>query len=142
MTDIIRRPFAILILLTFCTVGLQAQHDGCTHHGTSHRTGSAAATQDAGATQDPGAVPPGLIEEHREIHAQLSVLLDASGAVGEAAQALADRLHHHFTAENQLAVPPLGWLVPLANGDTPPGADAMLAKTDSLRTGIPVIIGR
>lgn len=146
MPDIIRRPFAILILLMFCSVGLQAQHDGCGHHGSAHKAESGASAQDAGdvqnakAPQDAGAVPPGLIEEHEQIHAELAALLDASGAVGTAAQSVADKLHHHFSDENQLAVPPLGWLVPLAKGDVPPGADAMIAKTDSLRAAMPQML--
>ncbi|MDT8324357.1 MAG: hemerythrin domain-containing protein [Bacteroidota bacterium] len=129
MSDIIRPSLIALFLLMLCSAGLQAQHGNHAQHGNAH----------AGA-QDAGAVPPGLIEEHRVIHEELAALLDVPGEVGSAAQELAELLHHHFPAENQLAIPPLGWLVPLASGSTPPGVDAMIAKTDSLRAAMPQML--
>lgn len=131
MTDIIRHSLTALFLLILYSAGLQAQHADCAHHGSTH-------TVDGGEAD--GSVPPGLIAEHDAIHAQLAALLDAPGDVGRAAQELAELLHHHFPAENQLAVPPLGWLVPLAHGSIPPGADAMIAKTDSLRAAMPQML--
>lgn len=82
-------------------------------------------------------IPEGLVTEHDEIHERLVALLDEPAPVGPAARKLADLLHHHFPLENEIALPPLGWLVPMAEGAELPDATAMIAKTDSLRDLLP-----
>ncbi len=61
-------------------------------------------------------VPTPLDAEHDELHRQLSALLEAPGEVGAAARELARRLHEHFDVEQELAMPLLGLLPPLAEG--------------------------
>jgi hypothetical protein len=66
------------------------------------------------------AVPESMRAEHGEIHAALERATRASGRVGKAARALAKVLHPHFVREEQIALPPLGLLAPLARGDFTP----------------------
>jgi hypothetical protein len=46
-------------------------------------------------------------------------------------------LDPHFERENQIALPPLGLLAPLAAGRTPAGLQEALAMTDALREELP-----
>jgi hypothetical protein len=57
--------------------------------------------------------------------------------VGAAAKELAAVLDPHFERENQIALPPLGLLAPLAAGKTPSGLPEALAMTDALRKELP-----
>jgi hypothetical protein len=61
----------------------------------------------------------------------------APGRVGAAAKELAAILDPHFERENQIALPPLGLLAPLAAGQTPAGLKEALAMTDALRKELP-----
>ena len=83
------------------------------------------------------AVPPSLQTEHEEIHEALVEATRAPGRVGAAARELAAVLEPHFERENQIALPPLGLLAPLAAGETPAGMQDALAMTDALRTELP-----
>lgn len=78
-------------------------------------------------------IPPSLQAEHEEIHRALVDATLAPGRVGAAAQELAAVLHPHFERENEIALPPLGLLAPLAAGKTPAGLEEALAMTDALR---------
>ena len=81
---------------------------------------------------------PGSVEaEHQAIHAALTEATRAPGRVGKAARALAEVLHPHFVREEQIALPPLGLLAPLAAGERPPEMAAALAMADSLRRELP-----
>lgn len=125
-------PAAALIFTTLFSVTSFAQH----HH-ASHAVAKAPAEE---VQPHEFAIPQGLVTEHQEIHERLSALLDAPAPVGPAARKLADLLHHHFPLENAIALPPLGWLVPLASGDPLPDAAMMLEKTDSLRRMLPSML--
>jgi hypothetical protein len=46
-------------------------------------------------------------------------------------------LDPHFERENQIALPPLGLLAPLAAGESPAGLQEALAMTDALRKELP-----
>ena len=46
-------------------------------------------------------------------------------------------LDPHFERENEIALPPLGLLAPLAAGKTPAGQQEALAMTDALRKEMP-----
>src|SRR5688500_13852037 len=85
------------------------------------------------------AVPKSLAIEHDVIHAALVEATKAPGAVGEAAQALAQVLHPHFAREYEIASPPLGLLARLAAGTSPTKAelDEALRMTDALRRELP-----
>jgi hypothetical protein len=84
-------------------------------------------------------IPPSIQTEHEAIHAALGEATHAPGRVGTAAKELAAVLHPHFVREEQIAMPPLGLLAPLAAGDhlPDPVVSAALAMTDSLRAELP-----
>ena len=83
------------------------------------------------------AVPHSLHAEHEEIHEALVAATRAPGRVGAAAKELASVLDPHFERENQIALPPLSLLAPLAAGETPAGLQEALAMTDALRKEMP-----
>ncbi len=82
-------------------------------------------------------IPASLREEHHEIHSELVEATKAAGRVGVAARELAAVLHPHFVREEQIALPPLALLAPLARGETAPAMLAVLPLTDSLRAELP-----
>jgi hypothetical protein len=82
-------------------------------------------------------IPESLRVEHGEIHAELVRATAAAGRVGEAARELARILHPHFVREEEIALPPLGLLAPLARGEVTPGMRAVLPMTDALRAELP-----
>jgi hypothetical protein len=82
-------------------------------------------------------IPQSLQTEHEEIHEALVAATRAPGKVGAAAKELAAVLDPHFERENEIALPPLGLLAPLAAGDTPAGLQEALAMTDALRKELP-----
>jgi hypothetical protein len=83
------------------------------------------------------AIPASMREEHDEIHHALERATVAPGKVGEAARALANILHPHFVREEQIALPPLGLLAPLARGEFTRAMLDVLPMTDSLRSELP-----
>lgn len=46
----------------------------------------------------------------------------------------------HFTREDEIALPPLGLLAPLAAGETPAGMKEALARSDALRKELPPML--
>lgn len=90
-----------------------------------------------GAQKSAIVIPPSLQTEHEEIHKALEAATRAPGRVGAAAKELAAVLDPHFERENQIALPPLGLLAPLAAGATPAGLQEGLAMTDALRKELP-----
>jgi hypothetical protein len=91
----------------------------------------------AGAQKSEITIPRSLHTEHEEIHKALVDATRAPGRVGAAAKELAAVLDPHFERENQIALPPLGLLAPLAAGDTPAGLREALAMSDALRKELP-----
>ena len=82
-------------------------------------------------------IPESMRVEHAEIHAALERATTVPGRVGEAARRLAKVLHPHFEREEQIALPPLGLLAPLARGEFTPAMLDVLPMTDSLREELP-----
>jgi iron-sulfur cluster repair protein YtfE (RIC family) len=84
-------------------------------------------------------IPKSIQAEHEAIHAALVEATKAPGRVGTAAKDLAEVLHPHFVREEQIALPPLGLLAPLATGDYLPQStlSEALAMTDSLKSELP-----
>ena len=82
-------------------------------------------------------IPESMRIEHGEIHEALVRATTAAGAVGEAARELAALLHPHFVREEEIALPPLGLLEPLARGVTDPAMRDVLPMTDALRAELP-----
>lgn len=85
--------------------------------------------------------PQSVQTEHKAIHEALTAATRASGRVGAAARELAAVLDPHFTRENAIALPPLGWLAPLAAGERPEGMEDVLAMTDALQKELPRMLG-
>lgn len=82
-------------------------------------------------------IPESLRAEHAEIHAELERATKAPGAVGTAARTLAALLQPHFVREEQIALPPLGLLAPLARGERGSALRVVLPMTDSLKAELP-----
>ena len=82
-------------------------------------------------------VPASVRAEHEEIHAELVAATKVAGPVGVAARELAAVLHPHFVREEQIALPPLSLLAPLARGEATPEMREVLPMTDSLRAELP-----
>jgi hypothetical protein len=81
----------------------------------------------------PGArIPESIRTEHERIHDALVSAGRTSGRIGEAARELARVLHPHFEREEQIALPPLGLLAPLAAGEFSPAMQSVLPMTDAL----------
>ena len=104
-----------------------AQEKG--HAGPAH--------QERPAQKGPIGIPESMRAEHAEIHAELERATKAAGTVGAAARELAAVLHPHFMREEQIALPPLGLLAPLARGEYTEAMRAVLPMTDSLRAELP-----
>jgi len=119
---------AVMVSLTGTSF---AQYD---HHHAKHKAKSNAAVEHSFG------IPEGLVTEHDGIHEQLAALLDEPAPVGPAARKLADLLHHHFPLENEIALPPLGWLNALASGAELPDASATLEQTNRLREMLPSML--
>lgn len=82
-------------------------------------------------------IPRSVQLEHHAIHAELEDATRAPGRVGAAAAALAKVLHPHFVREEEIALPPLGALAPLAAGVMPARTAEILAMTDALKQELP-----
>jgi hypothetical protein len=82
-------------------------------------------------------IPESMRVEHAEIHDALVRATKAPGGVGAAARELAATLHPHFVREEEIALPPLGLLAPLARGEMTPGMRDVLPLTDALRQELP-----
>ena len=78
-------------------------------------------------------IPQSLRTEHEELHAELVEATQEGGKVGEAAKAVASVLHPHFLKEEEYALPPLGLLVPPAEGKVPGDLQAALRMTNRLK---------
>ena len=84
-------------------------------------------------------IPKSIQVEHEAIHSALVEGTQAPGRVGIAAKKLAQVLHPHFVREEQIALPPLGLLAPLAAGAPvpEPALSEGLTITGSLRLELP-----
>lgn len=82
-------------------------------------------------------IPQSLQAEHKAIHDALTEATRSPGRVGAAARELAAVLGPHFKREDEIALPPLGLLAPLASGESPAGMEEALTMTDALRRELP-----
>jgi hypothetical protein len=117
------RPFVILVgAFLLAPIRAQGQH-----------------THPPGAAMQPSrfGIPESIRVEHEKIHAELERATTLPGRVGAAARELAAVLHPHFVREEQIALPPLGLLAPLARGESDVAMQAVLPMTDSLRAELP-----
>jgi hypothetical protein len=84
-------------------------------------------------------IPASIRAEHEAIHTALVEATKSPGPVGAAASALVKVLHPHFVREEEIALPPLGLLAPLAADAviTPERIAEVLAMTEALRRELP-----
>jgi hypothetical protein len=82
-------------------------------------------------------IPESMRAEHAEIHDELVRATRLPGGIGDAARALATVLHPHFVREEEIALPPLGLLAPLARGELTAEMRDVLPMTDALRAELP-----
>jgi hypothetical protein len=82
-------------------------------------------------------IPASLREDHAHIHGALVAATKREGRVGEAARALARVLHAHFEREEEIALPPLALLGPLARERFRPEWREVLPMTDALAAELP-----
>lgn len=85
-------------------------------------------------------IPTAMKAEHDELHAALVRATKAGGQTGEAAKAVAKVLHSHFVKEEEYALPPLGLLPALAQGNFERGMADVLAMTDKLEAQLPQML--
>jgi hypothetical protein len=81
--------------------------------------------------------PQPMREEHHELHAELEKLTTAGGKVGAAAQGVARALHAHFEREEEIAMPPLSLLEPLAQGKITAEMAEVWKMSDALKAELP-----
>ena len=85
-------------------------------------------------------IPRSVQTEHEAIHSTLKEATRTSGRVGAAAQELAKILHPHFVREEEVALPPLGLLARLAEGDGSAEMADVLPMTDALKRELPQML--
>jgi hypothetical protein len=87
-------------------------------------------------------VPDTVRHEHERIHSALGSVAKVAGPVGDAARELTRVLRPHFEREEQIALPPLGLLAPLAAGEFSPEMASVLPMTDALRAELPQMLSQ
>jgi len=78
-------------------------------------------------------IPRPLKVEHEALHEMLRNATKEPGDLGEAAKAVAKLMHPHFVKEEEYALPPLGLLRDLAQGNVTPDMQEVLMLTDKLK---------
>ncbi len=85
-------------------------------------------------------IPNPLKLEHEELHEQLRNATQVGGEVGDAAKTLAKLMHPHFLKEDEFALPPLGLLQPLAQGEFTGEMAGVLKLTERLEAELPAML--
>lgn len=85
-------------------------------------------------------IPEPLKKEHEELHIQLSKAIESSGKTGQAAKKVAGKLNSHFIAEEEFAIPPLGILPQLAEGNVTKDMKEVLNMTEKLKAELPQML--
>ena len=78
-------------------------------------------------------IPKSIKLEHEELHEDLEEAKTEPGSVGDAAKAVQEVLQPHFLKEEEFALPPLGLLSKLSNGQITPEMKDAIAMADRLR---------
>jgi hypothetical protein len=102
---------------------------------SQHAANSAALQSNEGVDQLP--VPRSVVAEHSAIQNELLALTLRQSTVGKAARAVAALLEPHFEREEQIALPPLTLLQPLATRSAVVQPARIVALADSLRAELP-----
>jgi hypothetical protein len=82
-------------------------------------------------------IPAAIKSEHEKLHADLSAATKLRGATGQAAKRVAAILHEHLVSDEELAMPPLALLAPIAEGRVTPDMRSVVALTDRLKSEMP-----
>jgi hypothetical protein len=84
-----------------------------------------------------GPLPQVVTMEHEAIHEELARAARSGGKTGEAAWDVTRVLFPHVYREEAFAVPPLMLLPKLARGEFDPSMEAMLEKTEVMKSEFP-----
>lgn len=82
-------------------------------------------------------IPSSLKIEHEELHSELAKATQIPGRMGDAAKTVAAILKPHFKKEEEYALPPLGLLSVLAEGNISSEIRQVLLMTDKLNVELP-----
>jgi hypothetical protein len=75
--------------------------------------------------------------EHEELHAELASAMKAGGRTGEAARAVMHALRPHMAREEELVIPALALLAPLAAGGVTEDMAPLLPRVTALKEYLP-----
>lgn len=81
-------------------------------------------------------IPRPLKIEHEELHEMLRKATKEPGELGDAAKAVAKLMHPHFLKEEEYALPPLGLLHDIAEGEVTSDMKEVLVLTDRLKADL------
>jgi hypothetical protein len=118
-----------------CVVVANAQQPSCS--ATSGGGGPQVIPQARTAPTSLAEIPASIRAEHEELWAELNHATVCPGRVGVAARLVAERLRPHFAREEQIALPPLGLLRPLARDSFAREMSAAVSMADSLAAELP-----
>lgn len=79
-------------------------------------------------------IPQPIKAEHDELHKKLAEATKMSGNIGEAATQVAKLLHPHFVKEEEYALPPLGLLPLIAEGNISPEMQKIIDMAEKLKS--------
>jgi hypothetical protein len=85
-------------------------------------------------------IPKSLKLEHEELHRELQKATKAGGKTAEAAKRVAELLHPHFVKEEEFALPPLGVLSAVADGNITPEMKEVVPLTEKLKAELPQML--
>lgn len=85
----------------------------------------------------PMLAPHTLVAEHNDLHAELVRATKLPGRLGELATAVSRAMEAHFQKEEELAMPPLGLLGPVAEGRMPGDPESLIRTAARLEAELP-----
>lgn len=83
------------------------------------------------------AIPDPVKVEHEQLHQNLKQAMQTGGETGEAARRVQKALADHFEQENQLVMPLLGLLKPLADGEINEEMRPAIAMSQKVKEQLP-----
>jgi hypothetical protein len=85
-------------------------------------------------------IPQALIEDHKDMKAELAHAVEEGGKVGEAAQALRTVILPHIEREEKFALPPLGLLPIVSKGEVDYDMNEAVFLADQLKEEMPKML--
>jgi len=122
---------AVLLVATAGLLGLF----GCASQSAYHDHHHAADSENS-----PIAIPEPIKVEHDHLHAQLKQAMQADGDTGRAARQVQQALSGHFEEENELVMPLLGLLEPLAEGEVTEAMRPAIAMSKQVERKLPTFM--